>query len=101
MRPWCPARVPPAAASGRLADKFKGLGLDGLVSPGTILSDGDVTINMQVRVFVCGVGGGVEDVGACGCVGVSQLTWLCHGSCTLLAGHGVQRPPPPANTSES
>jgi hypothetical protein len=34
--------------SGRLADKFKGVGPDGLVSPGTILSDGDVTINMQV-----------------------------------------------------
>lgn len=72
MRPCCPAHVPPAAASGRLADKFKGLGLDGLVSPGTILSDGDVTINMQVRVFVCvRVWGGVEGVcvRACGRAG--------------------------------
>lgn len=40
----------PAGPSGRLADKFKGVGPDGLVSPGTILSDGDVTINMQVRL---------------------------------------------------
>jgi hypothetical protein len=34
--------------SGRLADKFKGLDGDGLVSPGTLLNNGDVTINMQV-----------------------------------------------------
>jgi len=44
---WCGCVVP-SGPSGRLADKFKGLGPDGLVSPGTILNNGDVTINMQV-----------------------------------------------------
>lgn len=53
----CPALCFPAGPSGRLADKFKGLGVDGLVSPGTILNNGDVTINMQV-------GGGGQATGS-------------------------------------
>jgi hypothetical protein len=34
-------------ASGRLADKLRGLDADGLVAPGNIINSGDVVINMQ------------------------------------------------------
>lgn len=60
-----------AGPSGRLADKFKSVGPDGLVSPGTILSDGDCTINMQVRLK----GGNTQHMRMC--VADNDFVCLC------------------------
>jgi hypothetical protein len=63
----------PAGPSGRLADKFKGLGPDGLVSPGTIINNGDVTINMQVGLFFVWGSGSVWGEGGVG----AGVCWMC------------------------